>query len=404
MANPFFVQPAQYGPALQQAAGAVQQFGQQRQEGQRRQEAEAYKQEAKQAMAAAFQSGDPAAIRQAVIQYPEIAEAATQMFGFTNEQTEQVARETYRRALSETDSARRAAILEGGIETVRQFGGRPSVMSRDLQMLRENPEAFERSARAGYAALASDQEYEAMFPESSASQAPAGVREFEAMIQAAESDNPTISDAALVNLGLKPRAGLSAEERILQSEELTRLKAELERLKSGEREAGQQAVKLSGEAFERLNQVKSTIPKYDRAIELVRQGANTGALASRLPSITASAIELDNLQSQLGLDVISNTTFGALSEGELRLALQTALPTGLEGDDLVEWLESRKESQQKLARYLEEAAQFLGTPGNTVAGFMRMKREGGEDGQPEGNKAMSADDADTFIDSILQGQ
>lgn len=167
MANPFFVQPAQYGPALQQAAGAVQQFGQQRQEEQRRQEAEDYKQRAKQAMATAFQSGDPAAIRQAVIEFPEIAETATQMFGFTNEQTEKVARETYRRALSETDPARRAKILEGGIETVRQFGGRPSNMARDLQMLRENPEAFERSARAGYAALASDQEYEAFFGGSS---------------------------------------------------------------------------------------------------------------------------------------------------------------------------------------------------------------------------------------------
>lgn len=163
MANPFFVQPAQYGQALGGLAGSVQQFGQQRQEEQRRQEAEAYKQEAKQAMATAFQSGDPMAIRQAVIQYPEIAETATQMFGFTNEQTEQVARETYRRALSETDPARRAAIMEGGIETVRQFGGNPRNMASDLEMLRTNPEAFDRSARAGYAALASDQEFEAMF-------------------------------------------------------------------------------------------------------------------------------------------------------------------------------------------------------------------------------------------------
>lgn len=154
--NPFYVQPAQYGPGLQDLAGSVQQFGQQRQQEQRRLEAQ-------QAMAEAFQQGDPMAIRQAVIKYPEIAETATQMFGFTNQQTEQVARETYRRALSEPDPARRAAILEGGIETVRQFGGNPRMMTGDLEMLQTNPEAFDRSARAGYAALASDQEFEAMF-------------------------------------------------------------------------------------------------------------------------------------------------------------------------------------------------------------------------------------------------
>jgi len=163
MANPFFVQPAQYGQGLQALAGSVQQFGQQRKQEQAQQEQEAYKQAAKQAMAQAFQSGDPAAIRQAVIQFPEIAQTATQMFGFTNDQTEKVARETYRRALSETDPARQAAILEGGIETVRQFGGNPRMMSADLQTLRNNPKAFNRSARAGYAAMASDQEYEAMF-------------------------------------------------------------------------------------------------------------------------------------------------------------------------------------------------------------------------------------------------
>lgn len=161
--NPFFVQPAQFGQGLQSLAGSVQQFGQQRQAQQAAEEQKAYEQQAKKAMAEAFQSGDPAAIRNAVIQFPEIGETAKQLFGFTNDQTEQVARETYRMALSETDPQRKAAILQGGIETVSQLGGQPRMMMRDLQMLQENPEAFDRSARAGYAALASDQEYEAMF-------------------------------------------------------------------------------------------------------------------------------------------------------------------------------------------------------------------------------------------------
>lgn len=389
MASPFFVQPAQYGPALQQAAGAVQQFGEQRQEDQRRQEAEDYKQRAKQAMATAFQSGDPGAIRQAVIEFPEIAETATQMFGFTNEQTEKVARETYRRALSETDPQRRAQILEGGIETVRQFGGRPSIMSRDLQMLRESPEAFERSARAGYAALASDQEYEAMFPNvGTGSGDPARVRTIKFALENAglKPGTPEYEQALRVELGIEPRAGISAAERIAQDPEATTQVAESKGQIKATEEASQQAIKKSGEAYDKLAVIEGTIPKYDRAIQLVREGANTGVLADRFPDLTAEAVELRNVQNQLGLDVISSVTFGALSEKELQVAMQTALPTNLEGDELVNWLEQKKQANKKLAGYLSEAAQFLGTPGNTVADW-EAKRRGGQD-----SDAQSIDD------------
>ena len=113
--NPFFVQPAQFGPGLQSLAGSVDQFGQQRKQEQAAEEQKAYEQQAKQAMMEDFQSQDPAAIRNAIIQFPEIGETATQLFGFTNDQTEQVARETYRQALSETDPRRRMAILEGAL-------------------------------------------------------------------------------------------------------------------------------------------------------------------------------------------------------------------------------------------------------------------------------------------------
>ena len=381
MANPFFVQSPQYGQGLQSLAQGVQQFGQQRKEEQRLQEAEDYKQRAKQAMAQAFQSGDPMAIRQAVIEYPEIAETATQMFGFTNDQTEKVARETYRRALSETDPTRRQAIMEGGIETVRQFGGNPRNMASDLQMLRDNPEGFERSARAGYAALASEQEFEAMFPDTGAGE-PAGVRQFRSMVEAAglQPGTEEYQQAALVSLGLEPRAGISASERIANDPELQSRVADLERRLSGEKRAGSQAIEQSEKAFERLQTVKSSLPKYDRAIELVDQGANTGALASRFPSLTAETVELENLQRQLGLDVISAVTFGALSEKEMEVAMQTALPTTLEGPELKEWLRTKKRSQEKLADYLAEAAQFLGTPGNTVADWM-AKAEGNGEGQ-----------------------
>lgn len=145
-------------------------------------------------------------------------------------------------------------------------------------------------------------------------------------------------------------------------------------VKSATEAAADQAIALSGEAFGQLETVRSAIPNLEEAIQLVDEGANTGVIMSKLPSVQEASIKLDNLQGRLGLDVIGNTTFGALSESELKFALDTALPKNLSGEALKDWLQKKKDSQTKLAGYLEDAAIFLGKPGNTIADFLEMKK------------------------------
>lgn len=146
--------------------------------------------------------------------------------------------------------------------------------------------------------------------------------------------------------------------------------------KAAAEKAAEQAIVMSGEAFEKMRPVGTAIANIDEAISLLDQGAKTGVVVSKLPSVSAASVALDNLQGQMGLDVIGNTTFGALSEAELKFALNTALPQKLSPPELRDWLQRKKEAQSKLSKYLEEAAVFLGTPGNTVADFIKMKRGG----------------------------
>lgn len=148
------------------------------------------------------------------------------------------------------------------------------------------------------------------------------------------------------------------------------IKAEI----ASEVKGAEAATKLSTESFEKLGGVRGSIRTIDAAIDAIDEGAETGVVTQFLPSISQASIKLDQLQSQMGLDVISNTTFGALSEGELSLALNTALPKNLGPEDLREWLVEKKESQEKLSNYLEDAAAFLGRPGNTVAKFIDQQR------------------------------
>lgn len=142
----------------------------------------------------------------------------------------------------------------------------------------------------------------------------------------------------------------------------------------GAKQAGAQAVKLSGEAFEQLSGVRENITQLDEVVRLIDEGAQTGEVASRLPSITEASKSLDNLQARMGLNVVQNTTFGALSEGELALALNTALPKNKDPDALREWAIEKKAAQEKLANYLDEVATYLGTPGNTIAGWLEAQR------------------------------
>lgn len=134
--------------------------------------------------------------------------------------------------------------------------------------------------------------------------------------------------------------------------------------------AGTIAQDVGLKAFEQVGQIRSGMGRIDQAIAAIDAGAKSGQIESRAPTWNAATIELRNLQSQLGLDVISSVTFGALSEGELQLALNTALPTNLNEPDLRNWLVEKKAAQEKLLGYMDEQARFLSRPGNTIAKWL----------------------------------
>jgi hypothetical protein len=170
--------------------------------------------------------------------------------------------------------------------------------------------------------------------------------------------------------------------------------ADLGAVAAAAQEGGKAAIQLATEAYKQLGTVRSNIANLDRAIQLVEvEGANTGVIESKLPSWNASTIELENMQNVLGLDVIGAVTFGALSEGELALALNTALPTNLDGPDLAAWLRRKKTAQQKLSNYLSQQSRFFSrgyAPGQwfdfidsgeeDMAGWMRKNPPGSGQG------------------------
>lgn len=181
--------------------------------------------------------------------------------------------------------------------------------------------------------------------------------------------------------------------------------AKLQGLRSGEREEAKSASKQANKAFTSLSGLRKNISNLDKGIAEIDKGAKTGVIEKRFPSVRAASVRLQQVQQDLGLDIIQNTTFGALSEGELNLALDTALPTGLNEAELREWMVAKRDSQKKLMAYIEESAIFLGTPGNSIAKFIQQqkaKQQTRGDTQPAAQDITTLSDADLL--KIVQGQ
>lgn len=130
------------------------------------------------------------------------------------------------------------------------------------------------------------------------------------------------------------------------------------------------ATDQSKEAFKSFSNVRDEISNLDTVIKQIEKGAETGAIANLFPSLRSSTLALQNAANRLGLNVVGAVTFGALSEKELEMAMQTALPTNMDEVDLKKWALERKSAQQKLAKELLKMATTLGKGKTTVSEYL----------------------------------
>ena len=151
----------------------------------------------------------------------------------------------------------------------------------------------------------------------------------------------------------------------------TKLAPNLEKQKA----LSKDAAGLSTAMFKQMGGVEKNIANLEEGIRLIDEGANVGPVDKWLPSFKAASVEMENLKSRLGMDVIGSVTFGALSKGELDLAMDTAIPPNLGPDQLKAWFQDRIEPQRKLLLALEDASIFLAEDGATIPKLMAKRRQ-----------------------------
>jgi len=113
-----------------------------------------------------------------------------------------------------------------------------------------------------------------------------------------------------------------------------------------------------------LNSQIYSIANEDRTLaqiedKIINGDADTGYVEQYLPTWNKDTLELQRLGNTLGLNIIQSTTFGALSAGEMKLAMDTALPKGMQEDDLLEWVQTRRVARKKLRLEMMNYVNFM---------------------------------------------
>lgn len=172
-------------------------------------------------------------------------------------------------------------------------------------------------------------------------------------------------EAARVKLRISAPATGSAELTAIQQgmgRDVAGFRALTQGAKTRSEEETKTAQKVISGGFDALSAIDNNLSLYDRAINIIDRGVGTGPIKQFLPTFEANTRQLEQIQRELGLSIIGSVTFGALSEGELNLALSTAFDLGLKPEALRKDIMRRAEAQRKLQRYVTKQIGFLSEP------------------------------------------
>lgn len=121
----------------------------------------------------------------------------------------------------------------------------------------------------------------------------------------------------------------------------------------------EKAVTAGQDMFSRATSLDSMLYRLSEAYQALERGGKSGVFQQYIPAFSESTAALQNAATSLGIDIINSATFGALSEKELKLALQTGLPMSLGETELKDYIKRKVAAQAKLRDELLRQARTL---------------------------------------------
>jgi len=194
---------------------------------------------------------------------------------------------------------------------------------------------------------------------------------------------------------------LIGDERVQALQEAKEQAIEDEAAKSSARRSGSKYADIAVAALDNSEILIQQVAGLNNAIQRLDEGAKVGSLDRLLAAFDMPTAALQTQQRELGLGVISSVTFGALSQGELDLALSINAPETNDEAELRNWYERKAAATLKLAQAAKEQAIYFSRPGASIEGWyalqdsIRAERElleesnqPSDEGDAERNKAL----------------
>lgn len=132
------------------------------------------------------------------------------------------------------------------------------------------------------------------------------------------------------------------------------------------------AQQVGQETFARAGTIDGMIGRLNQAYGALLRGGKSGPFQQFLPVFDEATASLRQAANQLGIDIINSATFGALSEAELKLALQTGLPTQLDEEPLKKHIQRKVAAQVKLRDELVKQARMLASGQMRYSDFIKQ--------------------------------
>jgi hypothetical protein len=134
------------------------------------------------------------------------------------------------------------------------------------------------------------------------------------------------------------------------------------------------AIKYSDEAFIEATAAIDSVQKYQNVQRTLKnpdgtfnKDAISGWITNMLPNFKSEQAVIKSTANLMGIDVINMATFGALSEREMKMAMQTNLDTDLSPRELYKQIVEMVESRQKLAQEMYERSRRISELGSWKA-------------------------------------
>jgi len=335
-------------------------------------------------MQQAMTSGNPQDLIQFMSRNPEHAEKMKGVFNFKNDMSKQAIAQGVFPLLQWMDTQKdddgnfRPEAIQGIQQRIVEMGQQVAAAGGDPQNLARTAENFAVDPKGGAAALRgiaamSDMDtFKYMYPNTIDPQNKVGARKIfknGTIIQSTPMGAKVWVNGVQIPLEEHAEAiaaankygeelDVSKAKRIAMEQNKARVAADKESSENVTRQKNYATA--SDEAYN----ISRQISLFDEGLHELEEGAKVGWFNNMFPSMNAATLAFENVSNRLGLQIIAGATFGALSAGEMKMAMDTAMPKDMKGDGLKNWIKNKQDNMRKLQGELLSLASHLKAGGD----------------------------------------